>query len=436
MRGGGRSVSRRAAVCLFLLPLVLSACGLGRRLGALRGVAGGAQRTAAPKSAPAGSPADVLADDSDFQRAVELHTAPAYNAYLDQRPTGKHARRARLLSERLSYYDAISRMEAEKLQAFLEKYPRGRFASSAQERLQRAEYKLAKGKDTIAAYRAFIARHRKAKSEWTASATQRLERLLLDRAMASGNELTLSRYIHDNPETPYLTEAREALRQASFNRVMTRKNIDDAREFLRRYKGTPEARIVAGQIEEEVLRSAERSGSASALERFLESYPGTPHKGRILASLSLMRKERSRSAARWVKIKNAEIEVHRPRRCRACKAILRVRGTLLNIDTDFAYDLVLEAVLVEKGRRCCTTTHRVNWLAPGVRRPFVFSIRGRSPEGEQDRPPPLFELRLKEWNSYRSQPRDEKKEPPEIQTSGEKAPVDSFKPVPVPPPGG
>ena len=59
------------------------------------------------------------------------------------------------------------------------------------------------------------------------------------------------------------------------------------------------------------------------------------------------------------------------------------------------------------------------------------------PSGQTpDRPPPLFELRLKEWNSYRSQPRDEKKEPPEIQTSGEKAPVDSFKPVPVPPPGG
>ncbi len=443
MRGGGRRVSRRVswkisrrvAACLFLLPLVLTACGPSWRSGALQDTQGGSSRTEARERVSAESPADALGDDADFERAAALHTAPAYNAYLDKRPTGKYARRARILSERISYYDAISRMKADELQAYLQKYPKGRFASSAQERLQRAEFKLTKKKGTIAAYRAFIARHRKAKSEWTASVTQLLERLLLDRALASGNELTLSRYIHDNPETPYLAEAGEALREAVFDRVMTQKNIDDAREFLRRFKGTSEARIVARHIEEETLRSAERSGSSTALERYLARYPGTPYKERILASLSLMRKERSRDASRWVKIRNAEIEVHRPSRCRSCKAVLRIRGTLLNIDTDFAYDLVLEAVLIEKGKRCCGTTYRVNWLAPGVRRPCSFTIRGRSPAGEQDRPPPLFELRLKKWSSHRSQPRGEKKEPPEIQTSGERAPVDSFKPVPVPPLG-
>jgi outer membrane protein assembly factor BamD (BamD/ComL family) len=400
------------------LVLVLSACGLGGKLSS--GGGGGSDATSLRQS-----------DDADFRAAQSLHTAAAYRKYIELHPTGAHARRAGLLVEQISYYDVMSRMKPNELEAFIRKYPESRFASTAQEELQKAEFSKAKRDDSIKNYRAFIERHRKYPSEWTAAATQRLERLLLDRAKASSNVLTLTRHIHDNPGSPYMAEAREALKQASYERAMNSKVADDWDAFIRRYPRSREAEIVARHMKKEELRVAERSRSAAALEKYLERYPKTPHRGRILASLTLMSKTRDRRASRWVKIKEAEIDVYRPRKCPKCEPVLRVHGTLSNTDRDFAYDLVLEAEIVIKGGRCCRTSHSVRALAPGESRLFTFTIPGIVHKGR----PPAYKLRIKSSSTYRNLSVREKEPPAEIETSGEKAPVDSFKPVPVPPLG-
>ncbi len=409
-------ISRKVLCALFLLPLIVGACGLGRMI---RGGRFGGPVAAAND------------DDVEFRRAQELHTAPAYRRYLSRFPAGRHTREARFLTERIAYFDASARMRPAALKAFLRKFPTSEFASGAQEELQRVEFRRLRQADEIEGYRAFLKRYKKAPTQWTASATQRLERLLLDRAKASGNELTLSRYIHDNPGTPYMNEARDALREAAFNRVMRSRDPDDWKAVLRRYRRTREAMIVGKHMEAEELRSAERAGTASALESYLKRYPDTPHRGRILASLSLMARERSRHASRWVKVKNAEMNVFRPRRCRTCRPTLQVRGTLASADKDFAYDVVLEVVVIEKGKRCCKTTHRIRGLGPGERKAFAFTVRGKEPKG----PPPAFELRILEWSAYRAEAPGTKEPPREIQTSGKKAPVDRFAPQPVPPLG-
>lgn len=413
-----RMIFLKTLASAVLLVLILGACGLGAGLGS--GGAGGSD---------AASRRQI--DEADFRAAQALHTAAAYRRYLKRHPDGAHARRAGLLAEQISYYDVISRMKPIELEAFIRKYPKSRFASTAQEELQKTEYGKVKREDSIKDYRAFIERHRKYPSEWTAAATQRLERLLLDRAKASGNVLTLTRYIHDNPATPYMAEATEALKQASFERAMDSKLADDWDAFIRRYPRSREAEIVAKHMEEEELRIAERSGSAAALEKYLKRYPKTPHRGRILSSLALMSKTRDRRASRWVKIREAEIDVYRPRKCPKCEPVLRVHGTLSNTDRDFAYDLVLEAEIIEKDGRCCKTSHSIRALVPGESRLFTFTIPGIVPKGT----PPAYKLRIKSSSSYRNSSGLEKEPPAEIQTFGKKAPVDSFKPVPVPPLG-
>ena len=427
-----RAASRTLACASIALPLLLSlaSCG-GRSVGTSK--TGPSLYGAVFENPDAIRTSGIRSksDDTDFRRAQEFHTARAYLRYIERHPDGRHTRQARRQAEHLSYLDAIARRRPAELRDFLRKYPQSPFASQARERLQGVDFKAVRQKDSIPAYRAFLKRHKGAPSEWTAAATQRLERLLLDKVKLGGKELALSRYIYDNPGSPYMAEAKEALRTLAFERVTASAEEDDWLQFLRRFKGSVEARRVARHMREERLRAAERSGSASALEKYLLLYPQTPHKGRILTALSLMAHDRAKEGGRWVKVKMAEIEVSRPLRCKECPAALRIRGTLASTDKDFAYDVVLEAVLIVKGKRCCAASHRVRGLAPGERRAFSFPIPGKEPKG----PPPAFRLRIKKWSAYRNTPPGGLKHKREIQASGEKAPVDRFKPVPVPSPG-
>jgi len=367
-------------------------------------------------------------DETEFRRAQEFHTAQAYLRYLEHHPGGRHTRRARHLVERLSYLDAVAGGKPADLKAFMRKYPHSRFASSTQIRLLGVEFHEARRKDSIHAYRAFLKRHKGAPREWVSAATLRLERLLLDKAKLSGKELVLSRYIHDNPGTPYMAEAKEALRSVVLGRVMASKDEEDWLKFVRRFKGSKEARRVALHMKEERLRTAERSGSSSALERYLLLYPETPHKGRILTALLMIARNREKEGDRWVKVKMAEVEISRPVGCKECLATLRIRGTLTSVDKDFAYDVILEAALVQKGKHCCVTSYRVKGLVPGESREFSFPILGNKHEGS----PPAFRLRIRKWSAYRNTPPGGVEHKNEIQTSGKKALIDRFNPVPVP----
>ena len=408
-----------------VLFLILGGCGLGR----FGKYFGGAPEGPAGSSQPLGP--RQRADSADYLKAKALHTAVAYRDYLDQYPSGKYAREARFWAERLTFYEAMSRLKPEELKTFLKRFPNSKFATVAEERLQGAEFVRIRKEDTVAAYRAFLAKNNKSPSQWTAAATQRLERLLLDKAKASGKELSLARFIYDNPKSPYQAEANEALKAVMFERVLASKNREEVEEFLRRFKGTEEAKAVARHMEDEELRTAERAGTVAALESYLKRYPNTSRKERILTALSIMGRDRNRQTRRWVKVKDAEVEVFRPRRCPKCEAVHRIRGTISSLDPDFTYDILLEAYLIEGGKRCCRTTHRLKGLVPGEGRPFSFEMPGKKPSGL----PPAFEIRIKEGSAYRhaEAKRDEPLSPG--RKLGKKAPADRFAPVPVPPLG-
>ncbi len=214
-------------------------------------------------------------DDPDFQRAARTHTVRAYDAYLAHHPSGKHVRRARYRAERLMYDDALASKDPRVLERFLRRFPRRRLSSTAEASLQRSEYEVLRKKEDIASYRAFVARYKNARSEWTEAATQRLERLLLDAAKASPppHVLKLERYVFDNPGSPYLSEAEDALREARFAQAMRSGKEVDWKAFIRRYEGSGEAGLLRRHMEAEALRGAERSGRVAALERYLERYP-------------------------------------------------------------------------------------------------------------------------------------------------------------------
>ena len=369
----------------------------------------------------------ALLDDADYTHSEQLHTAPAYLDYLEKHPTGKHFRKARHWAERLSYYDAISRKDSAFLKDFLKRFPGGQFASDAETKFQRALYRELRKKESIEVYRRFLARYKNAPSEVTAEATQRLERLLLDEAKIAPGELLLARFIHDNPGSPYLPEARRTLRRQRFERVIVSHAESDWKAFLRTYPGTKEAAAVAKHMEEEALRAAERSGRISALERYLKRYPNSPHKSRILTSISLSTRERNRQAHRWVRVREVEVEAYRPRKCAACKPVLRVIGTLENTDPDFAYNLSLEAELVRGKTRCCKTRREVKALRPGESRQFTVPIPGE-PSTE---PLPGFSVRVVEGKAFRNPSHAQRLEVPEL---GSKAgPADRFNPKAAPP---
>lgn len=366
-----------------------------------------------------------LLDDADFKKAKRVHTAPGYRRYLDQHPSGNHVRQATYLVEWNSYYDALSQTNSAQIKDFIKRFPRGRFASQAQERLQRAEYARVRRRDTITSYRNFLERYKKYRSQWTAAADQRLERLLLDSAMANNNERALYFFILDHSKSPYIKEAKLAIKKVIFRRVLGSNNESAMEKFIREHRGSNEAAAVGGRLEEIVLRSAEKTGRAEDLERFLKRFPTSSQKGRVLATLSLMSRERNRSPERWVKMKNGEIEVFRPRRCRKCKPVLKIHTTVSSVDRDFTFDLTLESVLIEGKRRCCRMTHRVSGLRPGEARSISFTIPGKVPSG----PPPAFEIRILKGRAYRS-------EQVEVPKRGRgRTPSDRFAPTAVPPLG-
>ncbi|MDA0999992.1 MAG: hypothetical protein O2807_05670 [bacterium] len=332
----------------------------------------------------------ALLDEADFRKAGEDHTANAYQIYLAQHPSGKFVREARYWAERLTYYDAISSKNSEAVKNFLSKYPQSRFASQAEVRLQRTEFEEAQAKNSIPAYRQFLKRHLRVKSQYTAAARQRLERLLLDTAKAEQNPEALLLYIQQHPQSPYLQEARTAHRRLEFERVLQVRDEQRWRDFLWRYRGTHEAKLVAQHMEREMLRMAERSGRISALYQFLERYPNSPHKARIRTSIALARRERGQEAHRWVRILNPEIEVYRPRKCDKCVPVYRFQGVLESTDSDFLFNLTLEASLIRAGETCCQAQHRVEGLRPGERRPFSFEMTNPRPSG----PLPQFKLRI------------------------------------------
>ena len=226
----------------------------------------------------------------------------------------------------------------------------------------------------------FIEKYKKARSEWTEAATQRLERLLLDAANASGDVLELERYVFDNPYSPYLDEAKNTLRAARFKGAMRSKNEADWKAFIRRFQGSQEAALMQQHMEARALEGAERSGRVAALEQFLKRYPDSVHKKQILSSINKMAQERNQQVRRWVRVENAEVEVFRKPRCKSCRPYLRVHGTLLNVDPDFSFDVGLQVELIRNKKKCCRTRHWLRGLRPGESRPFSFPIRGKSPK--------------------------------------------------------
>ncbi len=198
--------------------------------------------------------------------------------------------------------------------------------------------------------------------------------------------------------------------------------------FIRRYKGSPEVAVVSKRMEEVMLRTAERTGRARDLGRFLKQFPNSSYRERVATALSLMTRKREQEVGRWIKVRNGEIEIFRPRQCRACEPVMKVRATVSNQDPDFAFDLVLQSELKKRGERCCRVTHRVKGIRPGEARPISFNIPGKVPAG----PPPAFEIRIVKGRSYFA---GDGVKSPDLQGQGEKLPRDRFAPKAVPPLG-
>ncbi|MDE0332028.1 MAG: hypothetical protein OXL41_09185 [Nitrospinae bacterium] len=369
-------------------------------------------------------------DDYDFQRTTRTHTARAYKEYLDYHFDGKYVRRARYWWEQLMYQEALESKKTGALEEFLKRFPEGWFESPSDVDIQKSEYEVLRGKDEVVSYRAFIKKYEKARSEWTEAATQRLERLLLDAAKASSDVLELERFVFDNPYSPYLDEAKDALRAARFGEAMRSEKEADWKAFIRRFEGSKEAALMQQHMEARALAGAERSGRVSALEQFLVRYPGSVHKGRILSSINKMAQEKNQQVHRWVRVKNAEVEVYRKPRCKSCRPYLRSHGTLINEDPDFSFDVGLQVELIRNGKKCCRTRHWLRGLRPGESRPFSFPIRGKSPK--RGSPAPRYEIEVISGSAYRN-PQEERIMEIEGLGGKSKGPQsDRFAPVRVP----
>ncbi len=369
-------------------------------------------------------------DEFDFERATRKHTAHAYKEYLEYHYTGKYFRRARYWWERLHYREVLESKEPGALEKYLKGFPEGWFEKSTDVDIQKSEYAALKEKDDIASYRAFINKYKKARSEWTEAATQRLERLLLDAAKASDDVLDLERYVFDNPLSLYLPEAKDALRAARFEGAMRSKKEADWKAFIRRFKGSEEAALMQQHMEARALEGAERSGRVAALEQFLERYPNSVHKEQILSSINTMAQERNRQVHRWVRVENAEVEVYKKPKCKSCRPYLRAHGTLLNTDPDFSFDVGLQVELIRNGEKCCRTRHWLRDLRPGESRPFSFPIRGESPK--RGSPAPLYELEVISGSAYRNPKEERIMEIEGLGGRGKGPQSDRFAPVRVP----
>lgn len=369
-------------------------------------------------------------DEFDFARATQRHTARAYKEYLDYHFDGKYVRRARYWWEQLMYQEALASKEPGALEAFRKRFPEGWFRQPSNVDLQKSEYEALREKDDVSAYRAFIEKYKKAWSEWTEAATQRLERLLLDAVKESGDVLELERYVFDNPQSLYLAEAKDALRAARFKQAMRSEMEVDWKAFIRRFKGSKEARIVQQHMEARALEGTERSGRVAALEQFLELYPASVHKERILSSINSMAKERNRQVHRWVRVENAEVEVFRKPRCKSCRPYLRAHGTLHNKDPDFSFDVGLQVELIRNEKKCCRTRHWLRGLRPGESRLFSFPIRGKSPK--RGSPAPGYEFKVISGSAYRNPQEERTIEIEGLGGRGKGPQSDRFAPVRVP----
>ena len=369
-------------------------------------------------------------DEFDFQRAKRTHSSRAYKEYLEYHFTGKYFRRARYWREQLLYQEALGSKKPGVLEEFLKRFPEGWFAAPSDIDTQKSEYEVLRGKDEVASYRVFIEKYKKARSEWTEAATQRLERLLLDAAKASGDVLGLERFVFDNPFSPYLEEAKDALRAAGFERAMRSGKEEDWKAFIRRFEGSKEAALMQQHMEARALAGAKRSGRVAALEQFLVRYPGSVHKGRILSSINRMAQERNQQVYRWVRVENAEVEVFRKPRCKSCRPYLRAQGALLNTDPDFSFDVGLQVELIRSGKKCCRTRYWLRGLRPGESRPFSFPIRGKSPK--RGSPAPRYEIEVISGSAYRNPQEERIMEIEGLGGRGKGPQSDRFAPVRVP----
>ena len=369
-------------------------------------------------------------DEYDFERATRRHTARAYKEYLDYHFDGKYVRRARYRWEQLMYQEALASKDLGVLEAFQKPFPEGWFRLPSNVDLQKSEYEALGEKDDVSSYRAFIAKYKKARSEWTEAATQRLERLLLNAAKASGDVLELERYVFDNPLSSYLPEAKDALRAARFEAAMRSEREADWKTFIRRFEGSKEATLMQQRMEARALEGAERSGRVAALEQFLVRYPASVHKERILSSINKMAQERNRQVHRWVRVESAEVEVFRKPRCKSCRPYLRAHGTLHNADPDFSFDVGLQVELIRNGKKCCRTRHWLRGLRPGESRPFSFPIRGKSPK--RGSPVPGYEFEVISGSAYRNPQEERVMEIEGLGGRGKGLQSDRFAPVRVP----
>ena len=321
---------------------------------------------------------EIVSKDSDhssFRIAMNEHTSQAYGKYIKYHPNGKFIRRAKYWFEKLSYEEALGNKNLNALSGFLKKFSGGNFASEAEVILQKREFRKLRKQDKIRGYDKFLKKYKNKRSEWTEAAQQRLERLTLDNAIRIKNPKFFYYFIYDFPSSPFLKEAKRHLVQIRFQRSIESGLEREWRKFLEEFPGTQESKRMKQHIQSEALRGAERSGRVGALVRFLRLYPKSVHRSRIISAVTIMTRQRNRNIKNWISVERLELTLSRPRKCRKCSPRYLMKGVLKNSDSDFSFDVTLQASLKKSSSRCCFTNYKIAGLKPGEKRFFSFFMK-------------------------------------------------------------
>ena len=316
--------------------------------------------------------------DSDlvtFRNAMKEHTSKSYEMYIKHHPNGKFIRRAKYWFEKLSYEEALGNKNLNALSGFLKKFSEGNFASQAEIILQKREFKKLRIQDKIKGYDKFLKKYKRKRSEWTEAAQQRLERLTLDNARRIKNPKLLYYFIYDFPSSPHLEEAKKYLVQIRFQKSVESGLEREWTKFLKEFPESEEAIRMKEHIQNQALRGAEKSGRVGALVRFLRLYPQSVHRNRILSAVTIMTRQRDKNFKNWISVDRLELALSSPRKCKACSPRYLIKGVLENSDSDFAFDVTLQASLRKSTSNCCFTNYKITGLKPGEKRSFSFFVK-------------------------------------------------------------
>ena len=166
----------------------------------------------------------------EFENAQKINSIEAYEQFLKKYPDGNHKQNARDACEKIEFENAQKINSIEAYEQFLKKYPDGNHKQNARDACEKIEFENAQKINSIEAYEQFLKKYPDGRQ-----AKKIVEMLHFEQAKASDSIFAYMSYLKNHPDGSGVKKIQGRLRELRYEDAIKRKTFAAFELFFSRY---------------------------------------------------------------------------------------------------------------------------------------------------------------------------------------------------------